>query len=222
MEDNSKLDRFLNQYKLSLAIGFVGLVLLIGGIFSSGIIAKTFVAKQEGLSFVKSTKNPTSFPQAAQLSASAAKVDVSGEVKSPGVYALSASARVEDAIKAAGGVTESADPLFVSKTLNLAQKVSDGMKIYIPKKSENLKLDAGQAGSSGIVAGSQVVAGAQTALININTASSKELETLPKVGPVTAQKIIDKRPYSSIEELLTKKAVNKSVYEEIKGMVSTY
>lgn len=202
--EENKVDQFLVRYKIQLAVGFVGLVLLIGGVLSSGIIPKTFI---------KSTKSPVSVSPASLTSSASAKVDVSGEVNSPGVYTLPSTARVEDALKAAGGVTESADPVYISKSLNLAQKVSDGMKVYIPKVRE--------AGSSGTPASSEA-AGTEVGLVNINTASGSELEKLPKVGPVTAQKIIDKRPYSSIEELFTKKAVNKTVYEEIKGMVSVW
>lgn len=209
MDSQNKLDEFLSAHKLPLAIGFVGLVLLIGGIFSSGVLSKVFI---------KSTKTPVTISQASLASNTTVKVDVSGEVNSPGVYALSSSSRVEDALKAAGGVADSADPNFVSRNLNLAQKISDGMKIYIPKTSE--------VGASGVVAGANLTTSGSnfntTSVININTASISDLEKLPKVGPVTAQKIIDNRPYSSIEELYTKKAVNKSAYEEIKDKVSVW
>lgn len=206
MDSQKSFDDLLSKYKMPLAVGFVGLVLLIAGVVSSGIIPRTFV---------KSTKSPVSATQPQQTSPFEAKVDVSGEVRSPGVYALSGSARVEDALKAAGGVTESADPAYLSKTVNLAQRVSDGMKIYVPRISE--------AGPSAVVAQSGGdVAGVQTSMVNINAASLSELEKLPGVGEVTAQKIIDGRPYGGIEELFTKKAVNRSVYEKIKDKVATY
>lgn len=205
---SQQFNEFLDAHKLPLVVGFVGLVLLIGGLFSSGLLAKTFI---------KSIKGPV-VVSPASLTISSIKVDVSGQVKNPGVYSLSSTARVEDALKAAGGVTESADLNYLSKSLNLAQKISDGMKIYIPRVAE--------AGSSGTITGTSYATSGfdpdVAGVININTASLSELEKLPKVGPVTAQKIIDKRPYSSIEELYTKKAVSKSAYEEIKGMVSTY
>lgn len=205
MDSQSNLDDFLNKYKLPMALSLVGLVLLIGGLWSSGIISKTFVRSSK--SFPPQPRQTTSQQGETRI----VKVDISGEVAKPGVYALSLDSRVEDALKMAGGVTESADPVFVSKSLNLAQKVSDGMKIYVPRE--------GEAGAS-----ASVVAGASTEqnLTNINSASIPELEQLPGVGPVLAQKIIDKRPYTGIEELLTKKAVTKAVYEKIKGLVSTY
>lgn len=206
MEEGSRLDQFLNHNKIPLALGLVGLVLLAGGVISSGIIPKTFI---------KSTKTPASAQiyQGASVLSAEVKVDVGGEVKSPGVYNLSREARIEDALKSAGGVTQSADPTYLSKTINLAQKVSDGMKIYIPKIS-----GTGQAGSSGTVAGVAV----ETALINVNTASPSDLDKLPGVGAVTAQKIIDNRPYSSIEDLLTKKAVTRATYDKIKEKVAIW
>ena len=205
MDGENSLDTFLSQHKLPLAMGLVGLVLLIGGVISSGIISKTFV---------KSTKTGTGISQASVVSnPSEVKVDVSGAVMDPGVYTLSVNSRVEDAIKAAGGVTGAADPAYLAKTLNLAQKVSDGMKIFVPEAGQF----SGQSGSSSVAGAST-----QNTLININSASLAELDKLPGVGPVGAQKIIDGRPYGSIEELFTKKAVNRSVYEKIKELVSVW
>lgn len=194
MDPENKLDEFLTRYKIPLAIGLVGLVLLIGGLLSSGILIKTFIKSSKGA-------------QSNQVNL--VKVDVSGKVVNPGVYTLSSEARIEDAIKMAGGITEGADPAYLSKTINLAQKVTDGMKIYVPLASENSPV-------------SPVGAVGQTELVNINSASLSELDGLPGVGPVSAQKIIDKRPYGGIEELLTKKAVSRSTFEKIKGLVGIY
>lgn len=199
MEEENKLDDFLSKYKLPLAAGLVGLVLLIGGIASSGLISKTFSKPNK--------YHQNNFTQAQ----SGIKVDVSGAVIHPGVYTLSSVSRVEDAIKAAGGVTVGADPVYLTKTVNLAQKIADGMKIYIPT--------AGESGPSAQVAGAQT---SETGPININTASLADLDKLPGVGPKTAQDIVDKRPYNDLKELLIKKAVTSSVYDKIKGLVSIY
>lgn len=204
MDSENKLDEILSKYKIQMALSLVGMVLLIGGLFSSGIIGKTFI---------KSTKQPSSQAYTQSAKPFSVKVDVSGAVGSPGVYTLTPDSRVEDAIKAAGGVTESADPIYVSKTINLAQKISDGMKIYVPISKE-----AGASAAPSDVQGASTTQG----LVNINMASLVELDKLSGVGAVTAQKIIDSRPYSSIEELLTKKAVTRSVYEKIKGVVSVW
>lgn len=207
MEPNH-LDELLNKYKIPLGVGLVGLVLLIGGVISSGIIPKTFIKSSS------SGQPATVRISGSQALLGEAKVDVSGEVVKPGVYSLSRDARVEDALKMAGGVTESADPVFVSKTLNLAQKISDGMKIYVPKAVE--------AGSSGSPVSQTTTSSTPDAMVNINAASASDLDKLPGVGEVTTQNIINKRPYASIEELVTKKAVTRAVYEKIKSLVSTY
>lgn len=206
MDNRNKLNDFLDQNKIPLGVGLVGLVLLVGGIISSGIIPKTFI---------RSTKTPASAQvyQGASVVSSQIKIDVSGEVKNPGVYDLPKDARIEDALKVAGGVTESADQKYMSKTINLAQKVSDGMKIYIPKIASHTT-----SGSVPDVAGP-----ADAGLINVNTASVTELaDKLLGVGPSTAQKIIDNRPYFSIEELLTKKAVSRATYDKIKEKVTVW
>lgn len=136
------------------------------------------------------------------------KVDVSGAVNNPGVYGLSEGDRVEDALKMAGGFSSEADPEWVAKSINLASKITDGQKIYIYAKSET--------SSTSSTLGSSSVSGK----VNINFSSSKELDTLPGVGEVTAGKIISGRPYNSVEDLLNKKVVGKATFEKIKDLVS--
>lgn len=110
---------------------------------------------------------------------------------------------------AAGGLSARADREWVAKNLNLAMKLTDGAKVYVPAFGEN----AGAPGSSeALVSGT----------ININTGSASELDGLPGVGPVTAQKIIDNRPYSSVQDLLSKKAVNQKVFDNIKDKISVF
>jgi len=135
------------------------------------------------------------------LGASNLAVDVEGAVVSPGVYTLPAGSRVEDAIQAAGGLAPEADLTTLAKTINRAAKVLDGGKIFIPGHS-----DAQTAPSSGFV--------------SVNTASASELETLSGIGPATAKKIIDNRPYQTFEELVSKKAISPSVFEKIKEQLS--
>lgn len=152
--------------------------------------------------------------QAASTSANAfgLHVDVEGAVVAPGVYVLSQNARVQDGLVAAGGLSGSADRDFVSKSLNLAAKLTDGAKIYIPKAGESPQSASATSTS----------AGAQVHLIDINSASSDELDSLPGVGPVTAQKIITGRPYTSVSDLQAKKIVSSSVYAKIKDLVTAY
>lgn len=145
------------------------------------------------------------------------KIDISGAVEKPGVYEMQKDDRIEDAIIKAGGFKKDADAEYVSKMLNLAQKLVDGTKIYIPFQEE--KPDALKMVQKTSENTSQYN---NSTLTNINSASISELEKLSGVGLVTAQKIIDSRPYGSIEELLIKKTVGKSVFEKIKDKISVY
>lgn len=135
-------------------------------------------------------------------------VHVDGAVAAPGVYKLAGGSRVGDAIAAAGGLTSEAD----QTRINLAAKVSDGQKIYIPKTGESVSQGVG--GSVSQIAGESV--------ININTASESELDKLPGIGPVTAGKIIASRPYNAPEDLKTKKVVSASLFEKIREMITVY
>lgn len=146
-------------------------------------------------------------------------VHVVGEVRSPGVYHLAASARVEDALQMAGGATDDGDPHQV----NLAARVTDGQRIAIPRRigaSAHSGASTPGSASSGTTG---LASSASPILINLNTASFAELDTLPGVGPVTAQKILDFRQqqrFSSVEQLLESKIVNSATYERVKVLVT--
>lgn len=137
-------------------------------------------------------------------------VDVSGEVENPGVYRLKSTSRIQDALNAAGGITTLADFEFVSKSINLAAVVNDGAKIYIPKAGE---AQIPQSNTQYSINGGN-------GLMSINAASQSELESLPGVGSVTALKIIGGRPYTSPDELLSKKIVGAATFAKIKDMIS--
>jgi len=141
-------------------------------------------------------------------------VDIEGSVKSPGVYELPEGSRVADLLDKAGGLTPDADSEWVGKTLNRASILTDGAKLYIPKKGE--VQGASQTGGKTNTVSETTGVG----IISINTATEKELDTLTGVGVVTAQKIISGRPYQRIEELLERKIVGASVYEKIKGQIT--
>jgi competence protein ComEA len=141
-------------------------------------------------------------------------VHVAGAVNTPGVYRLKPTARVIDAVNAAGGVTASADTAAV----NLALPLLDAEQVYIPTRSSKKphttvavqrKLPTTPSAPSSTVAAAIVGAtesSVKSALININTATALELEALPSVGPSTAQAIISFRtkngPFGKAEDLL--------------------
>ncbi len=144
-------------------------------------------------------------------------VDVGGAVEKPGVYKLEEGTRINDVLIVAGGVSAEADREYLARYVNLAQKIRDGSKIYILKKSDKGVIPRSALRSEGAVAG--VTGGG---LVNVNTASAAELDKLWGIGPVTAQKIIEGRPYSSVEELLTKKVLKKNVYERNKDKLGVF
>lgn len=201
-----KLVNLLDKYKLAFSLSLVGLVLIIGGIFASGLNKSK--PKDPSIS------SGQGFPKESMVQTQKMiAVDVSGSVNKPGVYKLSEGLRIEDAISAAGGISQDASQEYVSKYINMAQKLVDGGKVYIPKEGEQIPSGA-QAGSvSGVSA---------TSSVNINTATQLELEALAGIGPVGASKIISDRPYQNVGELLSKKIVSKSVFEKIKNQIVVY
>lgn len=141
-------------------------------------------------------------------------VDVSGAVRRPGVYELVQGARIQDAVDQAGGPTRRAD----LSALNLAQPVIDGQKIDVPTHGEAPV--AAIPGAS--VAPGTTPAPGQT--VSLNSADEPTLETIPGVGPVTAQKIIDYRTthggFTSIDELLDIDGIGPATLEDIRPYVS--
>ena len=141
-------------------------------------------------------------------------VHVAGAVNTPGVYRLKPTARVIDAVNAAGGVTVSADTAAV----NLALPLLDAEQVYIPTRSSKKphttvavqrKLPTTPSAPSSTVAAAIVGAtesSVKSALVNINTATALELEALPSVGPSTAKAIVSFRtkngPFGKAEDLL--------------------
>lgn len=138
-------------------------------------------------------------------------VDVSGAVQKPGVYKVAYGTRLKTVLDLAGGLSIGADQKFFERNFNRARILSDQEKIYIPFQSEI---------QQGVYTNNTTSPDPQNQKINVNTATQAELEALPGVGEVTAEKIIENRPYSSVEELLEKKIVKKNVYEEIKELVT--
>lgn len=144
-------------------------------------------------------------------------VDLRGEVVKPGVYQLPAGSRLDDAIVAAGGLTEDAD----LTQLNLAERLQDGSIVSVPGATSLAPaLSSGEnepaTGTSG---------GQPGVLININTASAAELESLPGVGEVTAGRIIDYReengPYRSADDLVHVQGVSTRTINGLRDLVTT-
>jgi competence protein ComEA len=139
------------------------------------------------------------------VSSATVTVDVSGEVVNPGVYTLASNLRVDDALASAGGMTTKSNTNWIASNLNRAEHLRDGMKIYIPAIAEN------EANTVNNITANDK--------INLNIATTSELEELPGIGPATAQKIISNRPYTTVEELKSKKIIGAKVFDQIKDSV---
>lgn len=157
---------------------------------------------------------------------------VSGEVVRPGVYSLDGDPRIDDAITAAGGLTSNAD----DSRINLALRVRDGAKVVIPAMG-SIAIDTGDAGglsgdSIGVDAagsdgdrGGGIVSGTDpaTGLIDLNTASKDQLISLPGIGDVRADSIIEWRTnnlISSVNDLLAISGIGTKTINSIRGLVT--
>ena len=147
-------------------------------------------------------------------------IHISGQVKNEGVYELEQESRIIDAINKAGGLTETAD----TSQLNLAEKIEDGVKIYVPEKGEESVETSNQEGE--ITKNTQnIVQNKETKSkkININTATEEELDTLPGIGQATAQKIIEYRKengkFSNIEDIKDVSGIGDSKFDKIKDLI---
>lgn len=149
-------------------------------------------------------------------------VDISGAVERPGVIEIGNDSRIRDVLISAGGLSAKADRNYISKNINLTQRVFDGMKLYFPYEGEEINKsdDVGNAFAGNNVVVKTVGGVMLNVKTDLNSASKQELEDLPGIGVVTAEKIIAGRPYQKVSDLLTGKIVGKSTYEKIKDLVS--
>ena len=148
-------------------------------------------------------------------------VDVEGAVAEPGIRELPAGSRVADAIAAAGGYASDADLEAAAASINLAQPLSDGEQVHVPRIGE---AQPGAASPEPATAGGSGGDGGDTAgLVNLNTATPEELEALPGIGAVTVQKIIaarQERPFTSLEDAVERGVIHRGQLEDIQGVAT--
>jgi competence protein ComEA len=181
------------------------------------IVVLVAVLGGAGLWYARSLPKPVTIAQAGaaqQASTSPSStitliVDVAGAVHQPGVYEFAEGDRVIDAIERAGGPMPKAD----LGLLNLAAPLTDGTQILVPK-----------AGPPGAGVPGSTAPGSSTGLININTASATELETLSGIGEVLAATIIEYReqngPFASVDALMDVSGIGPATLEEIRDQVT--
>ena len=158
-------------------------------------------------------------------------VDISGAVKAPGVYCFYDGDRVVDAVKKAGGFIQTSSLQYIYRSINLSKKLSDSQKIYIPstkellcelkpftlKEEEIAPPDEEEGNTTGLNTNENTET--EIECVNINTASITELDSLDGIGPSTAQKIIDNRPYSSTSDILDVSGIGDATYQKFKDNI---
>ncbi|MHB1340447.1 MAG: ComEA family DNA-binding protein [Coriobacteriia bacterium] len=150
-------------------------------------------------------------------------VHVVGAVLRPGVYSLPVGSRVADAVAAAGGNTGNAAP----NAVNLARVLADGEQVYLPTADE-ASATAAAAGTAGTAVGGVVPAGgggvAASGRVDLNRATVADLDTLPGIGPATAQKIVDDRaangPFKTIEDLMRVSGIGEKKFDALKDLIT--
>ena len=176
---------------------------IVGGLFSLLVIAGGVIYLRRPTALPIEIEEPlsTPFPSPIQVA-----VYITGAVLNPGVYTLPEEARVQDALEAAGGPTADAD----LDRVNLAQRVRDEDQIHFPEVGEENLPPTSTGGS-------------EKGLIDINTASAEELESLPNIGPTLAQSIIDHRtshgPFATIEGIMEVQGIGEGVFEELRELI---
>jgi competence protein ComEA len=165
-------------------------------------------APEESLPRASAPEAPASAPPTSS-SGTVVIVQAAGAVVRPGLYRLAPGARVDDLVRAAGGLAPDADP----DRVNLAALLADGEKIYVPRVGEDAPADSSAgAGSS-----------PAPKLVDLNTASIADLDTLPGIGPATAQAIIDYRSqhgrFRSVDELLNVRGIGQTKLDELRPLV---
>jgi competence protein ComEA len=138
-------------------------------------------------------------------------VDVQGAVQRPGIVSLPAGSRVADALAAAGGYAPDADLAAAASSLNLAAPVSDGEKVLVPVVG---------AVAVGPSPGQQT---SGSGLVNLNTATPEELDSLPEIGPVTVQKLVAgraERAFTTLDELVERDIMNRAQLDAIRDLVT--
>lgn len=206
------------------------IAVLITGCIITSLISTNDKAKMlpSGSSLTQSTQSAVT---SKAVQAKTVRVQVSGAVLEPGIYDVPASCRVEEAIAAAGGMTENAD----SERVNLVRKVRDGMQIRVPvqkatrtsstqRKNTQTKSGLGES-ASGRYGSNKAGSGRNNSMmqrVRINSASAGELQQLPGIGPALAQRIVETRNsgrFTSVEDFLRVPGIGKAKLAKLRAYV---
>ncbi len=207
------------QSRGKLIWGIVGL--LLGG--AAAVAGMTLFNRTQPAPILISPPEPTTLPPPTGTP-EPIHVFIHGAVKSPDVYLIPAGSIVEQAIESAGGFTAEAD----IDALNQALPLGDGAEIYVPTLAETAAGDSRGPAYQGVTQQSQSAApgssGSGSTLININTAGLEQLDTLPGIGPATAQKIVTHReergPFQTIEAIMDVSGIGPAKFSQIESLIT--
>jgi competence protein ComEA len=202
---------------LLLAVAAIVGALLIGGVALVVAIGGSGAATVQG----PETGSGSSAPESPGPPVGEIVVDVTGAVVKPGLYHLGTGARVGDALDAAGGFGPRVDVDRVGRELNLAAILADGDQVRVPSRDDPTTAPGGGGAGAGDGGGGGGSGGG--GLVNLNSATQAELEELPGIGPVTAQKIIAAReeaPFRTVEELRERGLVGEKTFEDLRALVT--
>ena len=201
----------IKEYKIIVICASLGMVL--GGFFFLKPVAQT-PAKESNLQTEVTTVSKDEKEDKNQkeevVEQDLITVDVKGAVKSPGIYDLPVGSRINDAVQKAGGLTDNAD----SKSINLAQRISDESLVYVPTKEEATSQEAHSNASNT----------KENKKVNLNKASLEELKQVKGLGAKRAQDIIDHREsngkFKSVDELKKVSGIGAKTIEKLKEYVT--
>ena len=208
------MDYFTKRERIVLLVVVISIISVV--IFKMGF-KDLKKAEIEPLNFV-STVNTEEIELEQEEETTVIMVHISGEVYKPGIVEIDLGKRLTDAIKLAGGLKKEAD----LDRINLAKKLIDEEKIYIPKVGEELNSDIIELVSSNNSNDNATISNS-TGKININKCSQIELESLPGIGEVLAMRIIDYRNlnvFTTIEDLKQVSGIGDKKYESLKDLIT--
>jgi competence protein ComEA len=191
----------LSRRRILVAAGCVALLLFLG--------SKLLARPQTSAGLAPPAAAPT---ETAAAASATVVVDVVGAVRRPGLYRLAQGARIADAVTRAGGATTKADLALI----NLAAPLADGEQVIVPRRG---------AAASAAPAGAGSAAGAPSSgPVHLSTATLEQLDSLPGIGPVTAQKILDYRQkhgaFTSVDELDAVPGIGPARLDQLKDLVA--
>lgn len=184
-------------------------------VFAAAMLMLSAIVYLSYEEYKKSNKVVTIETNAIETNTSAEKVvvEISGAVNKPGVYEMHDGARIGELVETAGGLSQNVDIKWVSKSLNLAEKLVDSEKVYIPFEWDDVE----SAPSVTPLALDDAGGGR---LINLNTASINDIKSLSGIGDVYARLIIENRPYDDLEDFRQRAKIPKATVDKISAYVT--